>query len=280
MTLLQAVILAIVQGATELFPVSSLGHAVLIPALLHWRIDEHDPLFLPYLTLLHLGTLLALMLFFWRDWWALIAGCLGVHGVQRQMDSIRIVALLVVATVPVVLVGAALEHKLRRVFGAPDAAACFLMINGLLLLVVEWRRRQQGLRPTRAIAAMSFVDAVAIGVWQCLALLPGISRSGATINGGLRHGLDHETATRFSLLMAQPVILAASVREAFTLRHTPPTHDQITLGLIGCVIAAVTALLSTAFLLRFMRNHDQWALTPFGLYCLAAGVGSLVLLHI
>jgi len=278
MTLLQAILLAIVQGATELFPVSSLGHAVLVPALLHWHMDEHDPLFLPYVTMLHFGTLIALFVFFWRDWFAILGGATGMYGRTRQADSIRILALIVVATIPAIIVGGILEHKLRALFGSPVAAASFLIVNGLLLLFVEWRRNQMGSLPDRPIATLTFRDSIIIGIWQCLALIPGISRSGATINGGLLRGLSHETATRFSLLMAQPVILAATANQAFKLRHITITHDQMTQGLIGAAVAGITALVCTAILIRTVHNHDRWALSPFGFYCIGGGIIFLGLL--
>ncbi|EHH68510.1 undecaprenyl-diphosphate phosphatase [Gluconobacter morbifer] len=272
MTLLQAIILAIVQGITEPFPVSSLGHAVLLPALLHWNLDEHAPMFLPFLTMLHVGTLVALAGVFWKDWMAILDGMTGRYGQYAQMEAIRIFGLLVIATIPAVLVGGLLEHRLRAFFGAPLAVAGFLVLNGLLLMTTEWLRRQQGRSDHKPIAALAPRDALIIGIWQCLALLPGLSRSGATMNGGLLRGLDHETAARFSLLMAQPIVLAATVKEAWQIRHVPLTHDILVQCGVGAVVAGVTALVCSLLMLRFFRNHDGWALTPFGLYCMAAGL--------
>ncbi|GEM18190.1 undecaprenyl-diphosphate phosphatase [Gluconobacter oxydans] len=280
MTLLQALILAIVQGITEPFPVSSLGHAVLLPALLHWDLDEHAPMFLPFLTMLHVGTLVALAGVFWRDWMAILGGMFGRYGSYRQMEAIRIFGLLVIATIPAVLVGWLLEHRLRAVFGTPLAVAGFLILNGFLLMVTEWLRRQKGHRDHKPIATLAPKDAVIIGIWQCLALLPGLSRSGATMNGGLLRGLDHETAARFSLLMAQPIVLAATVREAWQMRHMTISHDIMVQCVAGAVIAGLTALICSLVMLRFFRNHDGWALTPFGVYCVLAGLfaGAVILL--
>ncbi|GBQ83803.1 undecaprenyl-diphosphate phosphatase [Asaia krungthepensis] len=278
MTLLQALVLAIVQGLTELFPVSSLGHAVLLPALLHWNLDERSELFLPFLTMLHFGTLVALFCFFWRDWLAIFTGAFGLHGAARREEAIRILVLLVVATIPVVIVGAAFEHKLKVIFGTPTAVAIFLFLNGVILLVTEWMRSYKGRMPQRAIADMSARDALVIGFWQCLALFPGISRSGSTINAGLVCGLNHETAARFSLLMAQPAVLAATVHEAWQLRHMTVSHDMIQVSVIAAIAAGVTALISTAVLLRYFRNHERWALSPFAFYCMGAGLVSLVAL--
>ncbi|GAB6854238.1 undecaprenyl-diphosphate phosphatase [Asaia astilbis] len=278
MTLLQALVLAIVQGLTELFPVSSLGHAVLLPALLHWNIDERGELFLPFLTMLHFGTFVALFCFFWRDWLAIFTGALGVHGAARREEAIRVLVLLVVATIPVVIIGAAFEHRLKIIFGTPVAVAGFLFLNGLILLVTEWMRSYKGRGPQRAIADMSAKDALVIGLWQCLALFPGISRSGSTINAGIIRGLNHETAARFSLLMAQPAVLAATVHEAWQLRHMTVSHDMLHISIIAAVVAGITALISTAVLLRYFRDHERWALSPFAFYCMGAGIFSLLVL--
>ncbi|MCQ9154579.1 undecaprenyl-diphosphate phosphatase [Acidomonas methanolica] len=280
MTFLQAILLAVIQGITELFPISSLGHAVLIPALFHWNIDEHGDLFLPFLTMLHFGTFMALLLVFAGDWLAIATGVLGRRGPARQEEAIRILVLLVVATVPLVLVGGLFEHRLRAFFGAPLMVAGFLVLNGVLLIATEWLRNHRGQQPHRSIADMSIADAVVIGLWQCLAFLPGISRSGATINGGLLRGLDHETSARFSFLLAQPAILAAATHEAFQLRHTAISHAVLVQSAVAAVIAGITALISTLVLLRYFRNHDNWALSPFAFYCIGAGIVSAVLLFV
>lgn len=278
MTLLQALVLAIVQGLTELFPVSSLGHAVLLPALLHWNLDERSELFLPFLTMLHFGTLVALFCFFWRDWLAIFTGAIGLHGPARREEAIRILVLLVVATIPLVIFGAVFEHRLKVIFGTPVAVAIFLILNGVILLVTEWMRSYKGRMPQRAIADMSAKDALVIGFWQCLALFPGISRSGSTINAGLVCGLNHETAARFSLLMAQPAVFAATVHEAWQLRHMSVSAEMARISVIAAIVAGITALVSTAVLLRYFRNHERWALSPFAFYCMGAGVVSLLAL--
>ncbi len=133
MDTLQALVIAILQGATELFPVSSLGHAVVLPALLHWGIDQRSPEFLPFLVMLHLGTAAALLAYFWRDWWALITGVLGVGGPHQVRESRRVFLLVVIATIPAVVIGFVLEKFVRGLFGSPVVAAVFLIINGALL---------------------------------------------------------------------------------------------------------------------------------------------------
>ena len=282
MTLVQTIIIAIVQGMTELFPVSSLGHGVLLPALLHWPFSTRDEIFLPLLVMLHLGTSIALLVFFWRDWVAIFRGVLGIDAGQRRVESFRILFLLIIATIPAVVFGGLFEHMIRRLFVTPIAAAIFLIVNGFMLIGVE-RLRARALnsyaQPERPIASLSARDALIVGICQCFAFFPGISRSGATIAGGLLRGLHHDVAARFSFLMAEPVILAATVREAFKMRHMQIAPEMMHAALIGAVVAGVTALISTALIMRYLRDHDRWALTPFGIYCVIAGIGALVFLN-
>ena len=175
MTTFQALIIAVLQGVTELFPVSSLGHAVIVPALLHWQIDQRGPAFLPFLVTLHFGTACALLLYFWRDWFALIRGVLGIGSIAIVKESRHITWLIILATVPAVILGFLFESFLRRLFGTPQIAAIFLVCNGVLLLVGE--KLAAGRRVThRPIATLTMTDAVVIGLWQCLAFIPGISR--------------------------------------------------------------------------------------------------------
>ncbi|GBQ68682.1 UDP pyrophosphate phosphatase [Ameyamaea chiangmaiensis NBRC 103196] len=279
MSFLQAIIIAIIQGATELFPVSSLGHAVIVPALLGWHIDQGGDSLLPFLVVLHFGTLLALLLFFWRDWYALAHAILLGRDPTLRSQSLRIVGLLIVATIPAVLVGGLFEHTLRRLFGSPSAACLFLILNGAMLLFCEWMRSNRRPDYDKPVAAMTLRDSVAVGIWQCLAFFPGISRSGATITGGLFRGLTHDVSARFSFLIAQPVILGATVKEAFKARHTPIPHDQFLVVVTAAIVAALTALLSTAFLMRYFHNHERWALSPFGYYCVGAGAIAFLLLQ-
>jgi undecaprenyl-diphosphatase len=271
MTQLQALVIAIVQGATELFPVSSLGHAVILPHLLGWNLDQHAPAFLPFLVLLHLGTAAALLLYFWRDWWALLVGVLGLSDAHRVRESRHIAVLLIIATVPAVVLGAGLEHALRRLFGTPVIAACFLVANGILLLVGERLRARAAAVEPRAVATLTASDALVVGLWQCLALLPGVSRSGATIVGGLLRGIDHEGAARFSFLIALPIILGATALEVPKLLHADVPAGTLEIAGVAALVAGVTAFASTAFLMRYFRDHDHWALNPFAYYCLLAG---------
>ncbi len=222
--------------------------------------------------MLHLGTAAALLLYFWRDWWALLLGVLGLSASPHQVrESRRVLLLIVVATIPAVVIGFVLEKYLRTLFGSPVIAAAFLVVNGLLLLFGE-RIRGIGDRPLSTLTA---TDAVVIGCWQCTALIPGISRSGATIVGGLLRGINHEGAAHFSFLIATPMILGAVALEVPKLLHADVSPGTFQLAAIAAAVAGVTAFLSTAFLMRYFRRHDDIALNPFAFYCIVAGLGSV-----
>jgi undecaprenyl-diphosphatase len=284
MTFLQAIFFAVVQGVSELFPVSSLGHAVILPAVLGWHIDQDAPQFLPFLVVLHLGTATALLIYFWREWWGLVLALFG-RG-EEIADRRHLIALLVIGTLPAVVLGFLFEHRLRHLFGSPVAAAFFLIINGFVLFGGErLRRRPLRARDRRELGDANGRDALIVGLWQILAFLPGISRSGATIIGGLLVGLRHEDAARFSFLLATPVIAGAAVLEIPKLRHLPIAAGATavssgTLWIAG-LVAGVTAYASTAFLLYYFRSHEENpALDPFAYYCWAVGLLALVLLKI
>jgi len=286
MDMLQAIAIAILQGATELFPVSSLGHAVVLPAVLGWGVDQKSDQFLPFLVLLHTGTALALLGYFWRDWLALGLGVLGLGGdAQRVRDARRMTMLIVIATIPAVIVGYSLRKVLGGLFAAPVAAAGFLVVNGFLLLFGERLRRGVPATATVGAAAatktlpdMTAADALAIGVWQCGALLPGISRAGATMVGGLLRGLNHEDSAHFSFLIALPIIVGATVLEVPHLLHASVAPGVFTQAAVAAVAAGLTALLTTWFLMRYFRNNDRWALSPFAYYCIVVGLGCVAYL--
>jgi undecaprenyl-diphosphatase len=272
MNTLQALVIAVLQGVTELFPVSSLGHAVILPKLLGWDIDQHDPAFLPFLVVLHLGTAAALLGYFWRDWLGLVLAFFGQGPVAERKAQWRLLWLIIVATLPAVVLGFAFEKFLRGLFGSPAVAALFLMVNGVLLFAGERLRQKSG---TRTLAEMSWREAALIGLWQSTALIPGISRSGATIVGGLLLGLHHRESAHFSFLIATPIIIGAAVLEVPHL-FRPEVEQAFTATVwIAGVVAGVTAYLSTAFLMRYFRRHDFEALDPFAYYCWAAGALSL-----
>jgi undecaprenyl-diphosphatase len=274
MNALHAVYFALIQGATELFPVSSLGHAVIVPALLHWHINQAAPSFLPFVVMLHVGTATALLLYFWRTWWEILLGVFG-RGTPEQVLANRALLLrLIVATLPAVVIGFALKKPIRHLFASPEIAAVFLIANAILLILGERLRRRSATR----FGQLTLMDALIIGVFQCLAFLPGISRSGAAIVGGLTRGVDHEGAARFAFLMATPVIAGATVVEVPRLVHNHQIHGLLGFALLAAVVAGITAFLSTAFLMRYFRDNDQWALKPFAAYCAIFGLFSIVML--
>jgi undecaprenyl-diphosphatase len=277
MDMLHAIAIAILQGATELFPISSLGHAVVVPALFNWPIDQKSPEYLPFLVLLHTGTAAALLLYFWRDWLTLATGVLGLSGPAVAREQRRLFLLIVVATIPAVILGYVFNHFFRALFATPLYACVFLFLNGLLLLLAEkLRGRATGPNSTneRPGASMTTIDALVIGCWQCGALLPGISRSGATIAGGLLRGFSHYDSARFSFLIALPIIVGATVLEVPHMLHASVPPGVFQQAVIAAVIAGITAWIATALLMRWFRSNDDWALTPFAIYCLIFGAGS------
>jgi undecaprenyl-diphosphatase len=280
MTTLHAVLIALIQGATELFPISSLGHAVVLPAVLGWHLDQHAPEFLPFLVLLHTGTALALLLYFWRDWLGLLRGVLGVDGPAQAADSRRLAVLIVVATIPAVILGYVANHFFRQLFASPLFACVFLVVNGAVLLLGERLRGEAAGRPVRPAGDMNIADALVIGVFQCGALFPGISRSGVTIVAGLLRGFNHFDSARFSFLIALPIIVGATVLEVPHLLHASVPHGVFRQAVLAAVVAGVTAWLAAAVLMRYFRDHDNWALNPFAIYCVAFGAGCALYLGV
>jgi undecaprenyl-diphosphatase len=275
MNTLQAILYAILQGVTELFPVSSLGHAVVLPRLLGWGLDQKSPQFLPFLVVLHLGTATALLIYFWRDWIGLLLAVLGRGPAEARPATLRLLGLIVVGTLPAVVIGFAFEKFIRGLFGTPSVAAAFLIVNGFLLFAGERLRRS---RRTGQLDSLTWKGALAIGFWQCTALIPGISRSGATMVGGLLAGLHHEQSARFSFLLATPIIAGAAALEVPKLLRHAEGASLTGLSLFSGLVAGATAYASIAFLMRYFRRHDFEALDPFAWYCWAAGALSLGLL--
>jgi undecaprenyl-diphosphatase len=285
-TLGQALFMGLLQGATELFPVSSLGHAVLIPSLLHWSFKQSDPSFVPFLVLLHLGTAGALLFIYRSEWVGIIKGFFtaAVRG-RIETEPERLAMLLMVGTIPAAILGVFLETRIKSLFASPYVAAGFLVVNGLLMLGFEQLRRRTERRAaldtkSRVVQEESFAEAerisfraaALVGACQALAFLPGISRSGVTIGGGLLAGLRHQEAARFSFLLATPVILAAGVIEVPQLFSAGvPVGEYIG----GAFLSGAAAYVSARFLLRYFRSGR---LDPYGWYCVAAGLVSLGLL--
>lgn len=286
MTFPQTLVMALLQGVTELFPVSSLGHAVLLPAVLHWAFDQRSPTFLPFLVLLHLGTAVALVVLYRKDWVRLATGFVraSLRGRIETSDE-RMAMLLVVGTVPGGAIGLVAQQPLRQLFASPRAAAAFLFLNGLVLLGAELLRRRderarigdesREMQEERYAKAeqLPFRAALLVGACQAFALLPGISRAGITIAGGLLAGLRHQEAARFSFLLATPIIAAAGVLEVPGL-FTPGV--PLLQYAAGAVVAGLGAYVSARFLIRYFRVGR---LDPYGYYCLAAGLLALVFIR-
>jgi undecaprenyl-diphosphatase len=279
--------MGLLQGATELFPVSSLGHAVLVPSLLRWSFKQSNPAFVPFLVLLHLGTASALLVLYRNQWVEIVKGFFtaAIRG-HISNDSERLAMLLMTGTIPAAILGVFLESRIKALFASPYVAAAFLVVNGALMLAFEMMRRraerraqiaslsriEQEERFTEA-AHVSFLAAGIVGACQALAFLPGISRSGVTIGGGLLAGLRHQEAARFSFLLATPVILGAGLIEVPQLfAGGVPIVEYV----IAAVLAGIAAYLSARFLLRYFRSGR---LDPYGWYCIGAGLVSLALLH-
>ena len=281
---LQALILGALQGLSEPFPISSLGHAVLLPKLLGWDIHQNDDYFLTFLVATHCATALVLFLFFLDDWkriWFGFVRSVKGRSTPRDLDA-RLAWVIIIGTIPAGILGIALEHKLRSLFASPTSAAIFLTINGLLLLAVERFRR----RPPRPgdgegdgderIAKMGFRQALGIGAAQALALIPGISRSGVTMGGGLLAGLSNEDAARYAFLLATPVIGAAGLLKLPELFGS--AGDGVRgQALVGAIAAAITTWLAVKFLLKYFETSR---LTPFGYYCVGAGIFCLIVFSI
>jgi undecaprenyl-diphosphatase len=270
--------LAVLQGFSELFPISSLGHMVLVPPLLHWHVDESDASFLAFVVVLHLGTALALLVFYRATWVRIVRALIAsvVRGRFTGERDERLAWLLVVGTIPVGILGVLFQNSVRGLFGSPIPVAIFLMINALVMFAGEALRRRQrarGDRPAKPIERLGWWEGAAIGVAQSFALLPGISRSGASIVAGLGFDLDHEEAANYSFLLATPVILLASVLEIPSL-FAPGVAVGPVEAVAGCVVAGITAYASVAFLTRYFQHND---LRPFGWYCLIAGAAALIL---
>jgi undecaprenyl-diphosphatase len=280
----RAVVLGVLQGVSELFPVSSLGHAVLFPALFGWHnllASESKPesFWLALVVALHVGTALALATFYWRDWKAIGEGLM--HSTRARTITTpteRLGWLLVAATIPAGVMGLAFEHELRVPLTKPLAAAIFLRVNGFILFGGEIARRRAQIRerrghvPARELRTLEFKEAGVIGVAQVLALIAGISRSGITMVAGLIRGLDYEDSARFSFLLATPIIFLAGLYEVPDLFG--PLGDGVRVqALVAALCAFGAAYVSVRFLTRYFKTRTLW---PFGLYCLAMGTFCIV----
>ena len=286
----QAIVLGVLQGATELFPVSSLGHTVLFPTLFRWHNvvswqSQSESPWLAFVVMLHVGSAVGLLIYFWRDWIAIIGAFFTTLGKRRiETPTERLAWLIIAATIPVGILGVALEHPVRVALAKPLSAAIFLMLNGCILLAAErYRRRsevralaaREGLNPegARRLDTLEYREAGVIGVAQPSALIAGISRDGVVMTAGLARGLDNSDAARFGFLLATPPILAAGVYKVGDLTGPLGNGGVRGAAVIAAGFAAVTAIITVHFLTRYFKNRN---LTPFGIYCLLFGAAMVV----
>ena len=297
LTYLQAIILGIFQGVTELFPVSSLGHSVLLANLFGWHnlSDQqvsHTSAFLNFLVMMHVATAIALIIFYRAEWKRITQGFMRtVRAKQIDMhdSDAKLAWLLIAATIPAGLVGLVFEHKLRAAFGTAFFAIIFIILNGIMLLKgdklvtraeLNRPRRRPGAsmdelaatRTSRVVSDHLTIErAVLIGFAQIGALFAGISRSGITMLAGLRSGLDHQDAARFSFLLATPIILLAGIYKLPSVLSS--SNRSMGPMLLGSLLAGIGAYISVRFLDSYFRNKS---LRPFGWYCIGFGVFMLL----
>jgi undecaprenyl-diphosphatase len=285
-------VIGLLQGVTELFPISSLGHSVLVPAWLGWdnlvsAQTKSDNFYLAFVVALHVATALALLVYFRDEWARIIAGFFRTLRTRKlETPDERMAWLLIIATIPAGVVGLLLEHALRDLFAKPEAAAAFLTLNGVILALGERVRRRAAVRRLvqthetarsesevgRRLDTLDFKEAGAVGTAQVGALFAGISRSGITMVAGLLRGLDHEDAARFSFLLATPIILAAGVYKLPELLGHTGDHVRGQ-ALVGGIAAAIAAYFSVRFLVKFFQTRN---LMPFAIYCFVVGIASLI----
>ena len=278
---LQGIVLGILQGVTELFPISSLGHSAILPRLVGWNIDQQSPFFLMFLVATHSATAIVLLLFFWKDWVRIVSGffrSIGKRRIEESDSDARLAWLLIVGTIPAGLVGISLKHFIREYLLSGMLPSVFLALNGILLYMAEILRRKASISDVKdsdvRISKMSWWQGFKVGLMQVLALMPGFSRTGSTLAGSLLVGLSHEDSVRFSFLLSTPIIAAAAALELPKL-FASGNSAAIGVSVVGGLFAALFSYLSVKFLTAYFKTENR-KLTPFAVYCLIAGLGSLI----
>ena len=274
-TYFQAIIIGLLQGVSELFPVSSLGHSVILPQLLGWDIHQQDSFFITFLVATHLATAIVLVGFYWNDWIRIVKGMgisLAAREVSPKNTAGKLGWLLVMGTIPAAILGLLLQDPLRAIFASSRSAAFFLILNGIMLYGAELLRRKSAAKAESSsderITQLSWTKSIFIGAAQAIALIPGFSRSGTTMAGSLLVGLNNEDAARFSFLMATPIIGGAAILKLPDL-FTAANHPLLGPALVGALCAGFTAYLSVRFLVKYFSSNK---LTPFAVYCIIAGI--------
>ncbi|HUC01878.1 MAG TPA: undecaprenyl-diphosphate phosphatase [Candidatus Paceibacterota bacterium] len=288
LSLFQGIILGLAQGISELFPISSLGHTVLLPGLLGWHIDQNSETFLEFLVATHLATAIVLFVIYFKDWVRIVKGIfrsLAAREISDADPDAKLGWLLVVSTIPAGIIGLLLKDQITGWLLTPASASIFLALNGVLLLVAERLRKRAGHEAApsavestenndRRIAhRLTFWQATKVGLLQVLALLPGFSRTGSTLAGSLMVGLSHEDSLRYSFLLATPIIGAAALLEVPPLL-TSGNSALIEVSLAGAIAAALAAWFAVKFLTRYFKTNT---LTPFAIYCIAVGLISIAI---
>jgi undecaprenyl-diphosphatase len=276
-SVIHAIILGLAQGITELFPISSLGHSVIIPQLFNWHIQQNGSYYVTFLVGTHFATALVLVGFFWKDWKKIISGIIRSLK-ARQIDTndnyAKIGWLLVVATIPAGILGLLFQDSLSKLFTSAKIASLLLILNGIILFGAERLRKNRQNIPNniserdKGIAKLRWGHAIGIGIFQSASLFPGISRAGTSMAGSLTAGLNNEEAARFSFLLATPIIFAASALKLPDIFSNSYVHMRLAI-IVGALCAALAAYLSVSFLIRYFRTKT---LTPFAIYCFVVGL--------
>ena len=295
MTTFQAIVLGVLQGVTELFPISSLGHTVIFPNLFGWHNivgwqSQSESPWLAFVVMLHVGSAIGLLIYFWRTWVEVIGAFFGslwrmirLRRWSVETSTERLAWLIVIATIPVGILGVLLEHTVRVALAKPFAASVFLVVNGVILLAAERVRKRSEVRALaareglnrdggRRLDTLEYREAGVIGFFQSFALIAGLSRDGICMATGLVRGLDNEDAARFAFLLATPPILAAGLYKFGDL--TGPLGAGIrSQAIVAAIAAAITAVFTVHFLLRYFKTRT---LTPFGIYCIVFGLAMVI----
>jgi undecaprenyl-diphosphatase len=286
----RAIVLGVIQGVTELFPISSLGHTVLLPNLFGWsqlvayQSSSTENAWLAFIVMLHVGSAVGLLIYFWRDWVEIVKAFFATLRKRRvETRTERLAWLIICASIPTGIIGILLEHTVRVATGKPEIAAIFLVVNGFILFLAQWLSRRSEVRALarregvksdggRVLETLEYREAGFLGIAQSGGLIAGISRDGMVMAGGLARGLDNADAARISFLMATPIILAAGIFKLSDL--TGPNGNGVRgYALIGAAAAAVTAVFTVHFLSRYFKRGN---LIPFAIYCVAFGSAMVI----
>ncbi len=285
----QAIVLGAIQGVTELFPISSLGHTVLLPSLfgwtniVKWQSEQESP-WLAFIVMLHVGSAIGLLIYFWRDWVEIVRAFFATLRKRRvETSTERLAWLIIFACIPTGIIGIVFEHTARVATATPEIAAIFLVINGLILLGAERLRRtaevrelaqREGMKPDggRELGTLEYREAGVIGLAQSTALIAGISRDGVVMSTGLARGMDNSDSAKFAFLLATPIILAAGVFKIGDLLGKNG-HGIRGEALVASISAGVFALITVGFLSRYFKRGN---LIPFGIYCVVFGLAMVI----